>query len=151
MLRFDKTVGRFPLGVWIAIIALLLLFLAWGMQAYSLLNWDSAVDLGLQNDRLTGDAVERARAQTDWGVAAADMLWPLPIAIIALVGILRKRFYGFVAGLVEFSVGVYFPLVFAFGYWTLYRDTAIIALILWTIPSLLAIIGLWANRQSFQT
>lgn len=37
-----KEVGRFPLGVWIAIAAILALFLGWGMQAYSLLNWDRA-------------------------------------------------------------------------------------------------------------
>ena len=36
---FNKRIGRFPLGVWIAIIALLILFLlAWAGQAYSLLD-----------------------------------------------------------------------------------------------------------------
>ena len=146
----NKVIGRFPLGVWIAIAALLALFLAWGMQAYSLFNWDSAVDLGLQNERFTGDAAERAWAKESWGLAVADMLWPLPIGIVALFGILRKRFYGFAAGLMELSIGVYFPLFFAFQRWPSYPETVFLAIILWTIPSLLGIIGLWVNREYFK-
>jgi len=145
-----KEVGRFPLGVWIAIVALLALFLGWGMQVYSLLNWDSAVDLGLQNERFTGDAAERAWAKESWSVAVADMLWALPIGIVALTGILRRRFYGFAAGLMELSIGVYFPLVFAFQRWETYTETVIQAIILWTIPSLLGIVGLWVNREYFE-
>ena len=145
----DNVVGRFPLGVWIAIVALLLQLLAWAMQAYSLLNWDGAVDLGLQNDRFSGDAAERARAKGEWGIVAADLLWPLRIAVVALVGLLRSRFYGFAAGLMEFSIGVYWPLVFAFQRWTTHRGTAIATVLIWTITSLLAIVGLWANREFF--
>jgi len=48
----ERKMGRFPLGVWIALAALLSLIMAWGMQAYSLLDWDGAVDLGIQNERL---------------------------------------------------------------------------------------------------
>jgi hypothetical protein len=149
MLGLDTTIGRFPLGVWIAIVALVLQLLAWAMQAISLLNWDRAVGLGLQNDRFTGDAAEQARAKSDWGIAAADMVWPLPIAIVALVGLLQSSFYGFAAGLMEFAIGVYWPLVFALQRWTTHRGTAIPAILVWTITSLLAIVGLWANRGFF--
>ena len=114
MKMLKEEASRFPVGVWIAIAAILALFLGWGMQAYSLFNWDGALYLGLQNERFTGDAAERAWAQESWGVAMADMLWPLPIGIVALTGILRRRFYGFAAGLMELSIGIYFPLVFAF-------------------------------------
>ena len=107
MLGLDSTIGRFPLGVWIAIVALVLQLLAWAMQAISLLNWDRAVDLGLQNDRFTADAAEQARAKSDWGIVAADVVWPLPIAIVALVGLLQSRFYSFATGLMEFAIGVY--------------------------------------------
>ena len=131
----NKSIGRFPLGIWIAIVALRTLFLGWGMQAYSLLDWDGA---------------ERAWAQESWGVAAVDMLWPLPIGIAALIGLLRKKIFGFAAGLMEFSIGVYFPLVFAFQRWTTNPETVIVAIFLWMIPSLLGIIGLWANREYFE-
>jgi len=81
MKMLKKEVGRFPFGVWIAIVALLALFLGWGMQAYSLLNWDGAVDLGLQNERFTCDAAERAWAQESWGVAMAGMLCRFQLAL----------------------------------------------------------------------
>jgi hypothetical protein len=150
MYILNRDLGRFPLGVWIALVAHLSLFLGWGMQAYSLLDWNGAVDLGLQNERFTGDAVERTWAQESWGVAVVDMLWPLPIGIVALVGILRKRLLGFVAGLMELSIGVYFPLCFAIQRWTTYPDTAMVALLLWTIPSLVGIMGLWVNHRFFE-
>ncbi len=148
---FRKPLGRFPFGIWLALFALAILFLvAWAGQAYSLIDWDGAVDLGLQNDRFTGDAVERTLAKESWAIAVADMYWPVPICLVAIVGLLRKKFYGFAAGLMEFSIGVYFPLVFAFGFWGDYTSTAIAAIALFLIPSLLGIVGLWANRGYFE-
>ena len=144
-----KTLGRFPLGVWVAIVAVVLLILAWGMQAYSLWDWDHAVDLGLQNERFTGDHIERTWAQESWGVAVADMLWPMPLSFLALAGLLRKKTYGFAAGLMVMAIGVYFPLFFALQRWDSYRGTAIAAIALWSLPSLLGIVGLHANRHFF--
>jgi hypothetical protein len=150
MSLWTRILGRFPLGVWIALAAILLVFLGWCMQAYSLLNWDRAVDLGLQNERFSGGPAERAWAKESWGVAMADMIWPLPIGIVALVGIFRKRLYGFVAAFMELAIGVYFPLFFAFQRWSTFRGTAITAVLLWGVPSLLGIVGLWANRDYFR-
>ncbi len=144
-----KNKGNFPVGIWIALAAIILLFLGWGMQAFSLLNWEKAVELGLQNERFTGSAEEKAWAIESWGVALADMLWALPIGIIALVGIIRKKYYGFIAAFMELTIGVYFPLFFAFQRWDTFRGTATIALLLWTLPSLLGILGLWVNRLYF--
>jgi hypothetical protein len=127
-----------------------LLFLAWAGQAYSLLNWDHAVDLGLQNERFTGDAAEQAWALESWGVAVADMIWCVPVGIVALVGILRRRVYGFAAGMLEFSIGVYFPLFFAFQRWDMFPGTVLLALFVFTLPSLIGIAGLLANRRFFE-
>ena len=33
-----KNIGRLPLGIWVALIALILISFAWIMQAYSLYN-----------------------------------------------------------------------------------------------------------------
>jgi len=127
-----RRVGSFPLGVWIALAAILLLVVvAWGGQLYSLIDWDGAVDAGLQNEHFGGDPAENAWARESRGVAIADMLWPLPIAIIALTGMVRRRFFGLVAGFMELGIGVYFPLSFAFQRWTTFRGTAIVALLLW--------------------
>jgi hypothetical protein len=66
-----KKISRYPLGIWIALVALILIFLAWLMQAYSLWDWEAAVDLGVQNERFTGDAAERAIADVERGIAMA--------------------------------------------------------------------------------
>jgi len=146
----QKEAGRYPLGIWIALVALFLSFVAWLMQAYSLFDWESAVKLGLQNGSFSGDAVERALAGKERGEALADLLWPLPLAIIALLGLLKRSFIGFVAAMMEFAICIYFPLFYIFQMWETHRETAMGAVILWGIPSILGILGLWANRQLFQ-
>ncbi len=145
---FKKRLGLFPLGAWFALVALLLIFLAWIMQAYSLIDWEGAVDLGFQNESFSGDAAERAVADVERGVAIADILWVLPITIVAFIGLLRKRFIGFVAAMMTFAVCVYFPLFYAFRE-SMDLSIVLTAIILWAIPSLLGIIGLWSNRKIF--
>ena len=103
-------INRYPLGIWIAIVALILIFLAWLMQAYSLLDWEAAVDLGLQNERFTGDATERAIADVEKGIAIADIVWALPLTIIAFIGLIRKKFIGFITAMMVYAICVYFPL-----------------------------------------
>jgi hypothetical protein len=119
------------------------------MQAYSLLNWEGALALGFQNESFDGGPAERAWALESWGVAMADMLWPMPITIVALFGVLRARFFGFVFAMMAFSIGVYFPLFFAFQRWATFPGFVIVALTLFTLPCLLGIAGLWANRRVF--
>ena len=79
----------------------------------------------------------------------ADMLWPMPLTVAALVGLLRSRFYGFVFALLTFSIGVYFPLFFAFQRWETFPGFVIAAVMLFMLPSLFGIAGLWANRRIF--
>ncbi len=145
---FKKEIGRYPIGIWTALIALSLIFLAWLMQAYSLLDWEGAVKLGLQNASFTGDDAERALADVERGIAIADILWAFPISIIAFIGLLRNRFIGFVASMMVFAVCVYFPLLYAFRDST-NTDIVLVVLFLWATPSLLGIIGLWTNRKIF--
>lgn len=142
--------GRNSLGIWIALIALLLISLAWLMQAYSLLNWESAVNLGLQNGSFSGDALDRALANKERGEAIADLLWPLPLTFVAAIGLLKKTFYGFVASMMTFAICIYFPLFYIFQMWNVHPETVMGAILLWGIPSILGITGLWANRQLFQ-
>jgi hypothetical protein len=149
MMSQESTVRGYPPGVWAAIVAVLLQLVAWGTQAFAIIDWNAAVDAGLQSDRFTGDAVERTWAAADWGIAAADMVWPLPVAVVALVGLLRKRSYGYAAGLMQLSIGVYWPLVFAFQRWTTDRGVILMALAVWALTSLIGLVGLWWNRRLF--
>jgi hypothetical protein len=148
MLRVN--IGRYPLGVWLALVGLGVLTCAWSMQAYSLLNWDGAVDLGLQHERFTGDPAEHAWALESWGVAVADLLWAFPITVVAFVGVLRKRIFGLAFGLMALSIGVYFPIVFAFQRWNTFQGTAVVAVVLFTVPSLLGVVGLLASQSCFE-
>jgi hypothetical protein len=146
---FKKNVGPYPFGIWIALVALILIFLAWLMQGYSLLNWESAVAMGLQNGSFEGDELSRVLATKERGEAIADLLWAFPITIVAFVGLWRKVFVGFVGAMMAFAICVYFPLFYVFQLWNINVDTAIAAVVLWAIPSLLGIVGLWTNRKLF--
>jgi hypothetical protein len=144
-----KEVGRYTIGIWIAFIALVLTLLAWIMQVYSLINWEGAINLGIQNESFNGDQVEQALANVEWGIAMADIFWALPLTIIAIIGVLKKRMIGFIAAMMNFATCVYFPLFFAFQRWDTHLMTVIAALMLFAFPSLLGILGLWTNRKLF--
>lgn len=86
--------GETTLGIRISMIALLLICIAWIMQFYSVMNWDNAVKLGLQNGSFKGDPIAQLLVRKEWGEAIADLFWPLPLTIIALVGIMRRTVIG---------------------------------------------------------
>ena len=144
-----KEVGRYTIGIWIALIALVLTLLAWIMQVYSLINWEGAINLGIQNESFNGDQVEQALANVEWGIAMADIFWALPLTIIAIIGVLKKRMIGIIAAMMDFAICVYFPLFFAFQRWDSHLMTVLAALMLFALPSLLGILGLWTNRKLF--
>ena len=144
-----KEIGRSTLGIWIAFIALGFTLLAWIMQLYSLVNWEGAISLGIQNESYSGSPAEQALANVEWGIAMADMFWPLPLTIIAFIGLLKKRLFGFVAAMMNFAICIYFPLFFAFQRWESHLTTVIAAIMLFALPSLMGIFGLWSNRKLF--
>ena len=151
MKLLNKKLGSITIGILIAIIALFLILLAWLMQAYSLLNWEAAVGLGLQNGSFEGGIASQSLAIKEKGEAIADLIWVLPLTLIALFGLFKQKFYGFVTAKMTFAICVYFPLFYVFQLWnTDYFDTATGAVILWGIPSLLGIAGLWTNRKTFK-
>jgi len=145
-----RKINRYPLGVLIAILALILICLAWLMQIYSLIDWEGAVKLGVQNESFTGEIAERALADVERGVAIADIVWALPITIVALIGLIRIKFIGFIAAMMTFAVCVYFPLFYTFRE-SMSFDIVLVAIFLWAVPSLLGIYGLWRNRNIFNT
>lgn len=147
----QKKLGKYPFGIWLALGAVLLTFLAWLMQAYSLLDWETAVSLGLQNSSFNGDESDIAWATKERGEAIADLIWPLPLSILAFVGLLKERFFGLVSSLMLFGICVYFPLFYLFQLWDTHPETVLGAIFLWALPSLLGILGIWVNRKKFTT
>jgi len=143
-----KKINRYPLGVWLAILALILICLAWIMQIYSLVDWEGAIKIGVQDDSFTGNITERAMADVERGVAVADILWALPLTIIAFIGLLREKFIGFIAAMMTFAICVYFPLFYIFREST-NIDIVLVVTFLWAVPSLIGIFGLWTNRTNY--
>jgi hypothetical protein len=115
---------------------------------YSLLDWEGAVKIGLQNESFNGDAAEQAIADVEKGIAIADILWAFPITVVAFIGLLREKFIGFIAAMMVFAICVYFPLIYTFRV-SMNFDIVLAAIIMWAIPSILGIFGLWMNRKLF--
>jgi len=149
MKSIKDTKSKYPLGVWISIIALCLTSTAWIMQAVSLLNWDAAVDMGLQMNSFTGDALEQAMARKERGEAIADIIWVLPLNLVALTGLFKKQFYGFVTAMMVFAICIYFPLFYIFQIGNTHPETVWAAIILWAVPSAIGIIALWNKKKLF--
>jgi hypothetical protein len=143
-----KKISYFPLGIWIALIALLLIFIAWFMQGYSLIDWEGAIKLGVQNESFAGNASEQALADVERGVAIADLIWVLPLTLVAFIGILKKKFVGLITAMMVYAICVYFPLFYVFRSNT-EAAVRVAVIILWAVPSILGIIGLWTNRKYF--
>lgn len=138
------------LGRGAAIIALFLCMLAWIMQAYSLFNWENAVILGLQNGSFQGNELDIALATKEKGEAIADLIWVFPLNLLALIGVLKRRFFGFVSAMMVFAICIYFPLFYCFQIFNTYPSTVIGAVVLWAIPSLTGIWGLWINKNLYK-
>ncbi|TLX74613.1 hypothetical protein E9993_11890 [Labilibacter sediminis] len=145
-----KKINRYSLGVWIAFLALILICFAWIMQIISLVDWERAIEIGVQDNSFTGNVTERAMADVERGVAVADILWALPLTIIAFIGLLREKFIGFIAAMMTFAICVYFPLFYIFRGST-NIDIVLVVTLLWAVPSLIGIFGLWTNRTNYVT
>jgi len=137
------------LGIIIALIALSLIMIGWFMQLYSLFNWEHAVEIGLQNNGFNCSNLEAIKANKERGEAIADILWPLPLSLLSFYGILKHRLFGFIACMMVFSICIYFPLFYLFQMLESNINTAIMAILIWGLPSIAGIIGLWKSRMKF--
>ena len=94
-----KRIGRFPLGIWIVLVFLVIsgLVMLLFAQGLSFFAWDAAYSLGVQEDsRNSTDIVERTIGAMSWGEAGADFLvqGTLIIWTRALLFSLECRVYG---------------------------------------------------------
>lgn len=151
-----------PLGIWVAIFAILFtLIAAGGGQVLSLVDWDLAVRLGLQEyDRHAADLTQRALAEVEWGTALADVLLILPLLGAGLIGVLCRRYWGMLLAMMGAACWVYMFLAYgaqrvglAFragvGDWGDYATLIGAFALLGLIPSLLTLWGLAANADRF--
>jgi len=164
MRYLTKPLGRFPVGIWIVLGLLLITGLIFTLfaQALSFFAWDAAYSLGLQEDsRHSADVVERAMAAMSWGEAGADVFVQGSLILLTLIGIWKRRPFGFVCGVTLATIWIYMTFVIPLQRIGLYRwgvaadlsraqyvTTLMIVLI--GLPGVLSLICLTANRAFFR-
>ncbi len=153
--------GPFPVGIWIVLVILLVcggIFTTLG-QALSLLSWNTAVRLRLQEDSQTStDPVERTIGAMSQGEAIADVIVQGSLVVIAFAGILFRHPAGFVAGIAQGVIWVYVTLLVLAQRWMLFRwgvvndrarlkHVALPMVLFAGMPGVLIIVCLIANRE----
>ncbi|MEW6368811.1 MAG: hypothetical protein AB1714_29635 [Acidobacteriota bacterium] len=131
------------------------------MQVVSLLDWGLALRLQLQeNDPESADIVQRVLAHVEWGVCVADALLVMPLMAAGLAGVLFRRRWGQVAGMMSAICWVYmfmtytaqrYGLVFrgGMGQWSDYAGIVGAFAVVGLGPCLLTLWGLAANADRF--
>jgi len=103
--------SQLPLSVK-AVIAFLViaLLLIVGMQVVSVVNFELALSLGLQEDDPNSlDPFIRGHAILEQGIAGADVIIQGLLLIGAIVGLLQRRAFGYACALGELGISIYWP------------------------------------------
>jgi hypothetical protein len=160
-----KHISRFPLGIWIVLVFLLIsgLVMLVFMQALSFFAWDTALSLGVQEDsRNATDIVERTMGAVSWGEAGVDFSVQGTLIILTLIGILRRRQLGFVCGVTLMTMWIYLTISLTLQriglyYWDIVPDLSRakhvgpLMVAIWGIPGVISLICLTANRDFFNS
>ncbi len=116
--------GPFPVGLWIALVILLVCggFFTIIAQGLSFWKWDTALALRLQEDsRTSPDPAERTVGAMSQGEAGADVIVHGTLIVLAAAGILWKHPVGFVAGMAQGILWVYVTFMVVLQRWMLCR------------------------------
>lgn len=159
-----RPLGRRPVGLWIALVLVLTVgLLFWIGQVLSLTSWDTAVAVGLQEDSPTSDSmVERTMVAVSWGEAGADVPVQGTLIVLIVVGIVRRRPFGFVAGVGLGILWIYVtPMIclqrVGLYTWGLEPDLARLAhvgplmVLFAAVPGIVLLVCMVANRWFFHS
>ena len=151
-----------PIGIWIVFVLLILAFIV-GVcgQGISLISWNTAISLGLQEDDPKSENVmERSLVPIEWGTAMTDVILQTTFILLAFYGLLHRHWIGLVAATMQFTVYVYVGLqyffqrygikVWATGDWTQWQSLATIVLVIFSFVGMLGLVCLWNNRKYFE-
>jgi len=152
-----------PMGIWLVFILLIMaFFLGVGGQGLSVISWDTALSLGLQEDDPESENVmERSLVPIEWGTAMADVILQTTFILLAFYGLLRRHWIGLAAATMQFTVYVYVGLqyffqrfgikVWATGDWAQWQSLATIVLVAFSFVGWLGLVCLWINRKYFES
>jgi hypothetical protein len=130
-------------------------------QVLSVVSWDTALALKLQEDSPdSADPAERALGAVSQGEAGADVIVQGALIALTVLGIVRKKFYGYVAGMAQAVIWIYVTLLVTFQRvtfftWGLSPDlsraahVAPLMVLFALVPGVLVLIALTANRGYF--
>ena len=79
------------------------------MKGGAVFFYDVIAQWGLQDPKVL---LNPAIVQANRGIGLADMIIMVPLFIIAVIGLLRLRFYGAVASWLALGITLYWPIVF---------------------------------------
>jgi len=156
-----RRTGKLPLGIWIVIIILVFdIFLGVVGQLITIISFETALSLGLQEDNPNSDdPIQRTLVPVEWGVAVADVILQTIGIILALIGIFRRHWVGLMGATVVFTILLYASLFFFFQRygleyfqltdWAHWRGVAIGFLVGAGLMGLVGLISLWSNREYF--
>lgn len=155
--------GPFPVGIW-AVLAMLLV-IGGGFtifaQGLSLLNWDAALSIRLQEDsRTSEDPVEKTIGAMSQGEACADVIVQGTLVILTCAGIFLRHPIGWVAGMAQGVLWIYVTFLVLFQRWMFFRWGVVkdlarlkqvgpIMVLAGGVPGVAMIVCLVANRGFF--
>lgn len=138
--------GRMPSGIWAIVGFHIVNLLLWSVgQTGALVDYDRIAEWGLQDAR---SLVHPVIVQVNQGIAAADTVVMLPLFLIAVVGLVRRRFFGLVASWLALGITLYWPVVYWWSQFfygragTLHVPNAPATVI---IPAAFLVVGGWAS------
>ena len=105
----DKS--KLPAGIKIIIGFHLLNILLWTIgQGGAVISYDTVAEWGLQDPR---EVLDPVIVEVNRGIGLVDMIIMIPLFIIAVTGLWRKKFYGAVTSWMVFGISLYWPV----NYW----------------------------------
>lgn len=100
---------KFPLGIKIIIGFHLLSVILWTVgQGGAVIAYDTVARWGFQEQR---ELLDPAIVEMNRGIGLVDFAIQIPLFILAIIGLLRLKFYGLVASWLVLGMTIYWPLV----------------------------------------
>jgi len=101
---------QIPTGIWIIVVFHIVNLILWTLgQTLAIFNYDLVASWGLQDQR---DLIDPAIVEVNRGIALADTYLLLPVFLIAVIGLVRLRWFGAIASWMAFALTLYWPVVF---------------------------------------
>jgi hypothetical protein len=102
--------SRLPLGVWIIIVFHVFSLVIWFFgQSMAVVDYDKVASWGLQDPRAL---VDPTIVEVNRAIGLTVTIVMLPLFIVAVIGLFRRRFYGAIASWLAFGMTLYWPVMF---------------------------------------